>query len=171
MLRGTQLKQLTEGRTVRVEVVVKSQADRAQVWRTLVNWERQSEWMLDAKSVEVVSENREGVGVTIVCPTNLLGFTVRDVMRVTRWVQDEVLEVIHLGKIITGVGAFELQDTPAEAGGAPAGTTIRWWEEVDPPGGAVGSWGADTFVAPIVRRIFTRSLTNLARLAEQDSAA
>ncbi|MFT6804390.1 MAG: hypothetical protein ACJA2H_001405, partial [Nitriliruptoraceae bacterium] len=43
-----------------------------------------------------------------------------------------------------------------------------WWEEVDPPLGALGEWGASTFVLPIIRRIFTKSLTNLAGLAERE---
>jgi hypothetical protein len=48
-------------------------------------WEEQPRWMLDAKEVHVTSEHREGVGVELRCPTNLLGFTVQDTMRVTGW--------------------------------------------------------------------------------------
>ena len=73
------------------------------------------------------------------------------------------IEVVHLGNIITGTGAFELRDGPGD------GSTIHWWEEVDPPLGAFGEWGASTFVAPIIRRIFTRSLTNLAGRAEREA--
>lgn len=149
---------------MRVDLSVHSKAPRAAVWDVLVDWERQSEWMLDAKAVHVVSEHREGDGVTIRCPTNLLGFTVQDVMRVTRWEDQRALEVIHLGKIITGTGAFELEDAPG------GGTTIRWWEEVDPPLGALGEFGANLVAAPVIRKIFTRSLTNLAELAEAEAA-
>lgn len=150
---------------MRLEVSVPVAAPRQHVWGVLTHWERQPEWMLDAKSVEVLTPAREGVGVTIRCPTNLLGITVEDVMRVTGWDEPSRLEVTHLGRIITGSGAFELDDTSA------ATTRIDWWEEVDPPLGALGEWGASTFVLPILRRIFTRSLRNLAALAEAEAEA
>ncbi len=147
---------------MRVDLQVHSTAPRSRVWKTLVDWERQSDWMLDAKAVHVLSAHRAGVGVTIRCPTNLLGVTVQDIMRVTQWVPNEVLEIVHLGRVITGTGAFVLEDAP------DGGTTIRWWEEVTPPLGRVGELGADVLVAPVVRRIFRRSLTNLAQLAQDD---
>jgi hypothetical protein len=150
---------------VRLEVVHDVDAPRLVVWRLLTSWERQPEWMLDAKAVEVLTPDREGVGVTIRCPTNLLGVTVQDVMRVTGWRAPEYLEVVHLGRVITGTGAFEL----AELAGAR--TRVTWWEEIDPPLGAVGRWGAATVVLPVIRRIFRRSLANLAALAEADAAA
>lgn len=153
---------------MRLEVTVEAAAPPAAVWEVLTHWERQSEWMLDAKSVEVLTPEREGVGVTIRCPTNLLGVTVEDVMRVTDWEHERVLGVTHLGRIITGSGAFEL--SPATVDGVE-GTRIDWWEEVDPPLGAFGEWGASTFVLPILRRIFTRSLRNLASLAEAEAGA
>jgi carbon monoxide dehydrogenase subunit G len=144
---------------VRLEVSVEAAAPQQVVWDVLTHWERQSEWMLDAKSVEVLTPARTGVGVTIRCPTNLLGVTVEDVMRVTAWQEPSMLEVTHLGKVITGSGAFELVPLGADR------TRIDWWEEVDPPLGAVGELGATVLVLPVLRRIFTRSLTNLADLA------
>ncbi|WP_052664170.1 SRPBCC family protein [Nitriliruptor alkaliphilus] len=149
---------------MRLEVSVEAAAPRQVVWDVLTAWERQSEWMLDAKSVEVLTPQREGVGVTIRCPTNLLGFTVEDVMRVTAWSPPDLLEVTHLGRIITGSGAFELVPLGADR------TCVHWWEEVDPPLGALGEWGASTLVLPVLRRIFTRSLSNLAVLAEEAAA-
>jgi hypothetical protein len=85
-------------------------------------------------------------------------------MRVTRWEQGRVLEVTHLGRIITGTGAFELSDLP------DGGTRIGWWEEVDPPLGALGEWGARLVALPVIRRIFRRSLANLAARAEAEAA-
>ena len=148
---------------MRIELDVPTAAPREAVWDVLVDWERQPEWMVDAHAVHVLTPQREGVGVTVRCPTGLLGLTVQDVMRVTRWEEHEAMEVIHLGGVITGTGAFELRDGPGD------GSTIHWWEEVDPPLGAVGAWGAATFVAPVVRRLFRRSLTNLAGMAEREA--
>jgi uncharacterized membrane protein len=144
---------------VRLEVIQHTPAPRESVWRVLTEWERQPEWMLDAKAVEVLTPQREGEGVTIRCPTLLLGVTVDDVMRVTGWRENEYLEITHLGRIITGTGAFELRDVDG-------GTQITWWEQIDPPLGRLGAWGARTLALPIIERIFRRSLKNLARLAE-----
>ncbi len=151
---------------MRLDVSIDIAAPRASVWQTLVSWERQSEWMLDARSVEVITPHREGAGVTINVPTNLMGATVLDVMRVTRWEEQEVLEVIHLGKVIKGTGAFVLRD----AGPDGRHTTVTWWEEIDPPLGAFGAWGAETFVAPFTRWLFAKSLRNLAMVCERDAA-
>ena len=142
--------------TVSVEV----DAPRQAVWDQLVDWESQAQWMVDAKSVEVVSERREGQGVTIHVPTNLLGVTVLDVMRVTQWRPPGWLEVEHLGKVITGRGAFELEEL------GPERTRVTWHEWIDPPLGSLGRWGAETFVLPFTRRLFRRSLDNLAAAAE-----
>lgn len=144
-----------------LEVSVEAAVSRRTVWDVLTHWEKQPQWMLDAKSVEVLTPEREGAGVTIRCPTNLLGVTVEDVMRVTGWDEPSRLEVTHLGRVITGSGAFELVALADDR------TRIDWWEEVDPPLGALGEWGASTLVRPVLRRIFTRSLRNLVALAEE----
>lgn len=149
---------------MRLEVTVIARAPVEVVWRVLTNWERQSEWMVDAKSVEVLTPRRIGVGTTIRCPTNLLGFTVDDVMRVTAWQPPQRLEVCHLGKVISGIAAFELRESPDD----PSHTSITWWEEIDPPLGALGEFGATRVVRPVIERIFRRSLSNLCNLAEAD---
>jgi hypothetical protein len=146
---------------MRLDLHQDTTASRAVVWDVLTRWEEQPRWMLDAKEVHVTSPHREGLGVELRCPTNLLGFTVQDTMVVTGWEEGRLLEVTHTGRIITGKGAFELSDRP------DGGTRIGWWEEVDPPLGAVGELGAQVFVLPIIRRIFRRSLRNLAARAEE----
>lgn len=131
------------------------------VWEVLTDWERQSDWMLDALSVEVLTPTRTGEGVTIRCPTRLLGVVVQDVMRVTDWRPERRLEVVHLGSVITGSGAFDLE--PVDGGRR---TRIRWTEWIDPPLGAFGEWGAGVVAAPLLRRLFGRSLDNLVEIAE-----
>lgn len=148
---------------MRLEVEAVSAAPRALVWRVLTDWERQPEWMVDALAVEVVSPQREGVGVTVRCPTDLVGVTVEDVMRVIRWEEARRLDVVHLGRVIVGTGGFELHDGPGET------TRIVWWEEIDPPLGALGRWGASRVVLPYLRRVFQRSLTQLAGRCEQEA--
>ena len=151
---------------MRLDVPMDIAAPREVVWDVLVRWEDQSDWMKDAKSVEVVSDHREGEGVTIHVPTNLMGFTTLDVMEVTEWVEHERLAVEHLGRIITGTGVFELDDHPDE----PGLMRLHWREHVDPPLGALGEWGANTFVKPFTRWLFRRSLRNLAMACEREAA-
>jgi uncharacterized membrane protein len=150
--------------TVLLDVTREVDAPRQVVWDVLADWERQPAWMLDALAVEVLTPERAGVGVTLRCPTRLLGVTVQDVMRVTAWEEPALLEVTHLGSVITGTGAFVLDELPGDR------TRLTWWERIDPPLGSLGEWAASTVALPVLRRIFGRSLDNLARLAEEDDA-
>lgn len=144
----------------RIEASTHIEAPPARVWEVLTNWERQAEWMVDAHDVRVVSDHRTGVGVVIDCPTDVLaGIVVTDRMKVTRWEQERVLEVTHLGRVIKGFGAFELHATDQ-------GTHLVWWEEATAPLGGLGEAVAQVVVVPYVRRLFRRSLAGFKRVAE-----
>lgn len=145
---------------MRVSVDTHVEASPQQVWDVLVDWEIQPQWMVDARAVEVVSEPRAGVGTRLRCPTDLtLGVVITDVLEVVEWHPPHLLGVRHTGPVIRGVAAFELQATPY-------GTHVRWWEEIDPPLGPLG-WVGGRLAAPLVRRVFRRSLARLKRLVEQ----
>lgn len=143
----------------RIEASTHIEAPRERVWQTLVDWERQSDWMVDARSVVVLSEAREGRGVVVRCRTNIIGFEVLDDLEVTEWDAPAVLGMRHAGRVLQGVGAFELTETPY-------GTRVVWWEEAEPPLGAVGDAVAGAVVVPWVRRVFVRSLARFKRLCE-----
>ena len=142
---------------MRFEVVAEVAADRQAVWDVLTCWERQPAWMTDALAVHVLTPRREGMGVTIRCPTRILGITVQDVMRVTGWEDARYLEIQHLGRVIRGRGAFELEDQGD-------GTCVRWWEEIELPLGVLGEWVGARIALPVLRRFFARSLANFGRL-------
>lgn len=144
----------------RVEERIHIHSSVEHVWSVLIDWERQPEWMQDAKDVVVISDVREGVGVTIRCPTNIVaGLTVTDEMVVTEWVPLRRIAVRHTGKVIRGHGAFELKPTRRD-GGQP-GTLFTWWEEVEAPLGRVGERIASWFAVPYVSMVFRRSLRAL----------
>lgn len=143
----------------RIEASTHIEAPRERVWQTLVDWEHQSDWMVDARSVVVLSEAREGMGVTVRCRTNIIGFEVLDDLEVTEWDPPATLGMRHAGRVLQGVGAFELTETPY-------GTRVLWWEEAEAPLGAVGDAVAGAVVVPWVRRVFVRSLARFKRLAE-----
>lgn len=145
----------------RIEAVTHVEAPVPRVWERLVDWERQAEWMVDARSVSVLSQAREGVGVELRCRTNILGFVVNDDLSVTEWKEPAVLGVRHLGLVVRGVGAFELSPTAY-------GTRLEWWEEAEAPGGVVGDALAGVLVVPWVTRVFRRSLARFKRICESD---
>lgn len=147
---------------MRVEVTREVGAPRRTVWGLLVDWERQAEWMVDARTVEVTSAVRRGVGVRLSVPTKVLGITIEDVLEVTAWEEPQRLAVRHVGSLVAGQAAFEL--IPSQRG-----TRVAWWEEVDVPLGVVGELGARLLVRPYLAWLFRRSLDNFARLCEQEA--
>lgn len=149
---------------MRVEVTTTVFAPRELVWEILTDWERQPEWMPDALEVRVVSDQRAGEGVRLECPTRAVGLTILDELVVTGWRPPEYLEVQHTGRIIKGDAAFELAATDL-------GTRVTWWEQVDPPLGAVGAAATRTVIAPWLRALFGRSLRLLRARCEQEAAA
>lgn len=147
---------------MRVEVSRYIFAPPATVWDVLTDWERQAEWMVDARAVEVVGDRRTGEGVRVRVPTRIVGVTVPDELEVTGWRERERLGVRHTGRVIRGHAAFDLVATPV-------GTRVTWWEEIDPPLGAVGDVAGSLLVGPLVQRVFARSLANLKRLCEREA--
>lgn len=128
------------------------------VWKLLVDWEGSSAWMVDATTVGVVGERREGAGTRIRAVTRIAGAPLADEMIVERWEPGRLVQIRHLGWPIRGVGWFEL---------APSGlgTRFEWAEEIDPPLGPLGEVGA-TLLRPYLERMLRRSAAQLKRLAE-----
>ncbi|MDP8929674.1 MAG: SRPBCC family protein [Actinomycetota bacterium] len=149
---------------MRVEVAREMVAPPRIVWGVLVDWERQAEWMMDARAVEVTSVARRGVGVRLRVPTSVLGMSFEDVLEVTAWEEPRRLGVRHIGSLASGVAAFELVTTQQ-------GTRVDWWEEIEVPFGIVGELGARLLVRPYLAWVFRRSLDDFARLCEQEAAA
>lgn len=143
----------------RIEATTHVEAPPQRVWDVLVDWERQADWMVDARSVTVLSPQREGRGVVVRCRTNIVGFVVNDDLEVTEWDEPAILGVRHRGPVLQGVGAFELTETPY-------GTRLLWWEEADAPLGAIGDAVAGLVLVPWVNRVFRRSIARLKRVCE-----
>jgi hypothetical protein len=147
----------------RVQVATHVEASPEEVWDLLVQWERQPEWMVDARAVTVQGTRRDGEGVRLACRTDIaFGLELDDILVVTGWQPPASLAVSHEGPVMRGAGAFELHRTDA-------GTHLVWWEEFSTPLGAVGDAAATVLLVPWVRRIFRRSVANLKRLAERSS--
>ncbi|MCA1727156.1 MAG: DUF2157 domain-containing protein [Actinobacteria bacterium] len=131
-------------------------------WRVLVDWERQAQWMLDADSVRVVGDVREGVGTRVAVRTRLFGIPLfTEVLEVTAWDPPSGLEVAHSG-LVRGTGRWRLDP---DQGGA----RFTWEEDVRLAVPLVGGLAARLY-APFMRRLMRRAIAGLAR-SLTDSAA
>ncbi|MDX1511679.1 MAG: SRPBCC family protein [Nitriliruptorales bacterium] len=139
-----------------VDIETTINAPRAVVWDVLVDWEGQSDWMIDAVEIEVVSPHRSGLGTTVRSPTRILGIVIPDVVRVIEWRHRERLTIVHLGSwLVQGTAAIELADTPE------LGTHVRWTEDVPVPLGRLGPTVGRFLLRPFLEIVFRRSLRRL----------
>ncbi len=144
----------------RVDVAAPPQA----VWDKLVDWPSHQEWMVLTK-VESTTEDEQGVGAGIVGVTGIGPVAFKDPMTVTAWQPPPLpvarCEVAHMGTIVKGAGAFEVEETPG-------GSRVVWSEWVRLPFGLVGDigWLAVKPVAALFLRI---SLRRLAKLVESQT--
>jgi uncharacterized protein YndB with AHSA1/START domain len=145
----------------RVAAYIKASPER--VWELLADWEASAQWMVDATSVVVLGEQREGVGTRVRAVTRIAGIALTDVMTVTGWDPGRRLEVFHEGRPIHGVAWFAL--TPHEDG-----TRFEWVEDLTPPLGRLGEIGGRVLRAPI-EAVLRKSLMKLRRLAEAKPAS
>jgi hypothetical protein len=106
------------------------------VWKHLVDWRGQSDWMLQTKVWSELDQDRtvkNGKGVLIFAFTGMfsnlypkLKLGVLDTMEVTRWQPPNICEVVHIGRVIRGTGKFELKEKKNV-------TTFYWSEEIIAP--------------------------------------
>jgi hypothetical protein len=89
--------------------------------------------------VRVAKGSGDGVGDEIVARTALPGAWLKwmgfdDPMRITHWEPEVRCDVVHLGRVVRGTGAFIVE---------PRGAASRfsWIERVDPPFGRFGQLG------------------------------
>lgn len=149
--------------TAHIAVDVVIDAPPEAVWSAVTDWPRQSEWML---GTVVRSTDLDGVGVggglEAFTGVGRLGFL--DTMVITEWDPPRRCVVLHTGKVVKGLGIFEVVALP---GGR---SRFVWAEELDLPLGVLGKAGW-----PIVRPGFAwgvgRSLQKLARDVEAEHAA
>jgi carbon monoxide dehydrogenase subunit G len=126
------------------------------VWDLITDWENQGDWMLEATNFEVLSPQRQGVGVEAAATISIAGLIVRDRVRVSAWNPPERLEIRHLGWV-TGRGEFQLTSVDGDS------TRVVWREELEPPLGILGDVGMSV-LKPVMSRIFRRDLRILASL-------
>lgn len=141
-----------------LRAVTHVEAPPRRVWPLLADWERESEWMVDATTIEVVGERREGSGTRIRAITTIAGVPLPDEMIVERWEPERLILMRHVGRPIRGVAWFALAPTDH-------GTRFEWAEEIDPPFVPLGELGA-AVLRDGLEGMLRRSVAKLKRLAE-----
>jgi hypothetical protein len=137
-------------------------ASPERVWQIISDLSGQERWMVDVRRLEIVRETRSGVGTVLDLTTTLFGLPVlHDVLEIVTWEPPRELGVVHRGAF-TGRAFFRLE--PVDDG-----TQFVWWEQYKPPLGFLGELAHRLVVGPHLRRVFSRSLANLRRLAEAPS--
>ena len=146
----------------RLELTVDVVAGVEQTWDHVVDWERQSAWMLGTR-VRATSGGGVGVGAEIEAVTGvgMLGIRVgvKDTMRITRWEAPYRCAVVHTGRVVRGTGEFQVQ---ARGEGRSA---FIWSEDLDLPWGWLGRAGW-LLVRPVFRAGVQLSLKRFARWVE-----
>jgi hypothetical protein len=141
--------------TCHAEASIDLPLDPQAAWDVVMDWERQSRWMLLTR-VWGTENDGQGVGGGVAARTSVgpLGFT--DDMVITHWDPPRECTVKHLGTIVRGTGTFTVRP-------APGGSTFTWSEDVIPPLGRLGSAGW-----PVVRPAFELMMrTSLKRLTQE----
>jgi Polyketide cyclase / dehydrase and lipid transport len=94
-----------------------------EAWAAVVDWDRQSEWMLLTR-VRATAQGGEGVGGRASARTAVgpVGFT--DDMEIIAWDPPYRCRVRHLGRVVRGEGAFAVD------GLGPGRSRFTWTEEL-----------------------------------------
>ena len=129
------------------------------VWDVLADLEHQTDWMVDLRSLDIVSEQKHGAGAVMNVTSELFGMPiVNDVMEITAWQPPHRMDVLHRGQF-SGTGQFLVE-------AIDNGVIFTWIEDFEPPLGPLGEAGFAIFVRPHLMRVFSRSMANVKRLAE-----
>jgi uncharacterized protein YndB with AHSA1/START domain len=134
-------------------------APRQRVWDIISDLEGQERWMVDVHRLDIVSNVKSGVGTTIDLTSEVFKLPViHDTMDVVTWDEPSEIGIVHRGAF-TGTASFRLEEVPG-------GTIFHWVEDFKPPLGPLGEVAFLLAVGPHLKRLFTRSMENVRKLAE-----
>ena len=131
---------------------------KAEVFEFIRDVQSHTAWMIDAKSIEIISDVKTGIGLRFRCETRLGPLHTSDIMEITGWHEGELISIAHRG-LIQGEGTFKLQDYGFDR------TLFCWEEQLEVPF-LLGGQITGAIIMPILRLVFQRDLRNLRRLIE-----
>ena len=133
-------------------------------WDVVMDWDRQSRWMLLTR-VWGTENDGIGVGGGVAARTSVGGIGFTDDMVITHWDPPRECTVKHLGKLVRGTGTFTITPRARAGFGGGGGCTFTWGEDVVPPLGRVGVLGWRV-VRPAFEVMMRVSLRRLVREVE-----
>lgn len=128
----------------------------SRVWDLLVDWPRQGEWM-PATTVRVLPGPDAGIGTRLEARTGVGRLAVVDPMEVVEWRPPNRCVVRHEGRVVRGLGVFEIEPLGA------TGCRFGWGEEFD--GLPAPLRFAYAGLSPLATPFFALALRRLDRLA------
>jgi uncharacterized protein YndB with AHSA1/START domain len=140
---------------IRTEIWIDAPIER--VWEVLADVEAQPRWMLDLKSVRMLTPPPIGVGTRAEGDIRIFGMAVVDPITITAFEPPRRFAIRHVGRF-SGEGLIELE--PAPDGSS---TVVRWSETLIPP---FLPHLAGLGMAPNLQRVFERDLENLREFIE-----
>jgi uncharacterized protein YndB with AHSA1/START domain len=129
------------------------------VFDALTDWAHQGEWMAGT-SVQVTAGDGRSAGSRIVARTAAGPIGFDDPMEITGWDRPRRVQVHHLGRVVRGDGAFEVEELP------DGRSRFHWVEWLDLPLGLLGQVGF-TVARPALAAAVRPSLRSFARWAEK----
>ena len=128
--------------TATLVLTVDVDAPVEQTWAGATDWAGQGEWMLGTR-VWPTAQGGQGVGGGIEAFTGVGPLGVLDRMEITLWEPPRRCHVRHLGRVVRGTGAFEVEPL------ADGRSRFVWREDLELPLGLLGRLGW-----PLVRPVF-----------------
>jgi hypothetical protein len=119
---------------VELSLSVDIKASQEEVFKKVVDWESQGDWMLGTK-VSRTKNNGQGLGGEIVAWTGIWKFGFNDPMVITQWIEPKIVDVKHLGKVVKGTGSMVVEKIDEK------NSKFIWSEIIELPLGIVGRIG------------------------------
>jgi carbon monoxide dehydrogenase subunit G len=129
------------------------------VFDALTDWHQQNQWMAGT-SVRISEGDGRSVGSRLVARTAAGPVGFDDPMEITAWDRPHRVQVHHLGRVVRGDGAFEVEALP------DGSSRFHWVEWLDLPLGLFGQVGF-TLVRPALAAGVLPSLRSFARWVEK----
>lgn len=119
-------------------VTIEINSNIEKVWQELTNWEAQSKWMLLTKVWSQRTTNHLGTKIFAFTGIAPQSFPIKkrntfprmgilDQMEITEWQPPTFCKVVHTGKVIKGIGTFELVKISDQK------IRFNWYEEIEAP--------------------------------------
>jgi hypothetical protein len=140
----------------RISITRPIDAPAARVWAVMSDLESHVVWMRDARSIDFLTDQTEGVGTVMDVATRIGPFRSRDVIEVVGWDDGRSIEIVHRG-LVTGRGVLAL------AAGSDGTTLVTWGEHLFFPwwlGGAFTGLAA----RPVLTAVWRANLRRLEAL-------